>query len=288
MGRRLDRLATSLEMRNTDPRLHSTPRLLSSTQGPPDIYTSISQSAALRCLQRRAWLTARRRIHAPTLECPRRRNLLVDVNGGPNHLKNLCDANMIQDAAGEKGGQPLIKQASRSLRAGVIDESRNHCAAGRAGVLLLHGPLLALPRPGRQAGSGLKHSRGRDPAGGRRRHQKRRVAPPACSLPRSSFKTELERRAPTPPPPPRPGARRRVTVRSGGRARLGQSGAVSGNLGPSRAIWAHLGPSRARGERDKGSAAQERRCSSSRATRTARCSSSASPRPSPATRLRPR
>jgi len=39
-------------------------------------------------------------------------NLLVDVNGGPNHLKNLCDANMIQDAAGEKGGQPLIKQAS--------------------------------------------------------------------------------------------------------------------------------------------------------------------------------
>mmetsp|Transcript_33722 Transcript_33722/g.107600 ORF Transcript_33722/g.107600 Transcript_33722/m.107600 type:complete len:208 (-) Transcript_33722:348-971(-) len=42
-----------------------------------------------------------------------------------------------------------------------------------AGLVPLHGPLLALPRPGRQAGSGLKHSRGRDPAGGRRRHQKR-------------------------------------------------------------------------------------------------------------------
>ena len=34
MGRRLDRLATRLEMRNTDPRLRSVPRLLSSTQAP--------------------------------------------------------------------------------------------------------------------------------------------------------------------------------------------------------------------------------------------------------------
>ena len=33
-GRLLDRLATRLEMRNTDPRLRSVPRLLSSTQGP--------------------------------------------------------------------------------------------------------------------------------------------------------------------------------------------------------------------------------------------------------------
>ena len=205
----------------------------------------------------------------------------MDVNGGPNHLKNLCDANMIQDAAGDKGGQPLIKQASRSLRAGVIDESRNHCAAGRAGVLLLHGPLLALPRPGRQAGSGLKHSRGRDPAGGRRRHQKRRVAPPACSLPRSSFKTR--EKSLHPPTPPTAWGLGLGVSRCGVADEL-----VSGNLGPSRAIWGHLGPSRARGERDKGSAAQERRCSSSRATRTARCSSSASPRPSPATRLRPR
>ena len=49
MGRRLDRLATSLEMRNTDPRLHSTPLLLSSTQAPrtyTQIYRSRPHSAA--------------------------------------------------------------------------------------------------------------------------------------------------------------------------------------------------------------------------------------------------
>ena len=215
-GRRLDRLATRLEMRNTDPRLPSIP--VSSRAHRAPWTRSRPHSAAS------SDVLASQRGAASTLESSRRRNLLVDVNGGPNHLKNLCDANMIQDAAGEKGGQPLIKQAFRSLRAGFIDESRNHRVAGRAGVLLLHGPLLALPRPGRQAGSGLKHSRGRDPAGDRRRHKKRRVAPPAWLSPPLQFQD-----------PPPSTARRRVTVRSGGRARLGQSG-------PSWAIWAHLGP----------------------------------------------
>ena len=99
----------------------------------------------------------------------------------------------------DQAGLPLLQED-------FIDESRNHCATGRAGVLLLNGPLLALPRAGRQAGSGLKHSRGldpagdrrfgigclrlglkhsrgRDPAGDRRRHQRRLVAPCLLSPP---------------------------------------------------------------------------------------------------------
>ena len=40
-------------------------------------------------------------------------NLLVDTEGGPNHLKNLCDANIIVDAENKMGtGSPLIRQAS--------------------------------------------------------------------------------------------------------------------------------------------------------------------------------
>ena len=40
-------------------------------------------------------------------------NLLVDTSGGPNHLKNLCDANIIVDADESRGeGTPLITQAS--------------------------------------------------------------------------------------------------------------------------------------------------------------------------------
>ena len=38
---------------------------------------------------------------------------LVDTSGGPNHLKNLCDANIVVDADESLGtGSPLIKQAS--------------------------------------------------------------------------------------------------------------------------------------------------------------------------------
>ena len=106
VGRRLDRLELASRCGTPYP-LH--PRVLSSTQIP-------GHALVLRCLPRCAGFIARHRIHAPTLECSRRRNLLVDVNGGPNHLKNLCDANMIQDVAGEKGDQPLIKQASRYYR----------------------------------------------------------------------------------------------------------------------------------------------------------------------------
>ncbi|KAL1526948.1 hypothetical protein AB1Y20_015638 [Prymnesium parvum] len=40
-------------------------------------------------------------------------NLLVDVHGGPNHLKNLCDANIIADPEQtQQTGDTLIKQAS--------------------------------------------------------------------------------------------------------------------------------------------------------------------------------
>ena len=39
-------------------------------------------------------------------------NLLVDTTGGPNHLKNLCDANLIADANNSLGKSTLIKQAS--------------------------------------------------------------------------------------------------------------------------------------------------------------------------------
>tara|TARA_B110001452_G_scaffold99062_1_gene82080 strand:+ start:124 stop:2529 length:2406 start_codon:yes stop_codon:yes gene_type:complete len=39
-------------------------------------------------------------------------NLLVDTTGGPNHLKNLCDANIIADANNSLGKGTLIKQAS--------------------------------------------------------------------------------------------------------------------------------------------------------------------------------
>jgi len=40
-------------------------------------------------------------------------NLLVDTSGGPNHLKNLCDANIVVDAEESLGtGSPLLKQAS--------------------------------------------------------------------------------------------------------------------------------------------------------------------------------
>ena len=40
-------------------------------------------------------------------------NLVLDVSGGPNHLKNLCDANIIVDVDNQTGhGQPLIMQAS--------------------------------------------------------------------------------------------------------------------------------------------------------------------------------
>ena len=39
-------------------------------------------------------------------------NLVLDTSGGPNHLKNLCDANIIVDAKGEIGDEILIKQAS--------------------------------------------------------------------------------------------------------------------------------------------------------------------------------
>ena len=39
-------------------------------------------------------------------------NLLLNTNGGPNHLKNLCDANIIVDPNNSLGTGTLIKQAS--------------------------------------------------------------------------------------------------------------------------------------------------------------------------------
>ena len=42
-------------------------------------------------------------------------NLLLDATGGPNHLKNLCDANIIQNADKKLGEDTLIKQAGLSV-----------------------------------------------------------------------------------------------------------------------------------------------------------------------------
>ncbi len=39
-------------------------------------------------------------------------NLLLDTEGGPNHLKNLCDANIIADHNHTRGDETLIMQAS--------------------------------------------------------------------------------------------------------------------------------------------------------------------------------
>ena len=43
-------------------------------------------------------------------------NLILDTNGGPNHLKNNCDANIIQDAERTKGGSTMIKQVCICIR----------------------------------------------------------------------------------------------------------------------------------------------------------------------------
>jgi len=109
-------------------------------------------------------------------------NLLVDVNGGPNHLKNLCDANMIQDVAGQKGDQPLIKQASYYY----MGHFSRYLVPGAKRVQVSNTVEVEIPQV--TAGDIKDGS-----------------SPPACSLLRSSLKTELERRSP-------------------------------------RAIWGHLGP----------------------------------------------
>jgi len=129
-------------------------------------------------------------------------NLLVDVNGGPNHLKNLCDANMIQDAAGEKGGQPLIKQASYYY----MGHFSRYLVPGAKRVQVSNTVEVEIPQV---TAADIKNGASRPLPG---------------SLPRSSFKN---------PPPLRLGGVSRCGV---------ADELVSGNLGPSRAIWAHLGP----------------------------------------------
>merc|ERR1712048_1532330 len=39
-------------------------------------------------------------------------NLVLDTTGGPNHLKNMCDANIIADPEKKIQGESLIFQAS--------------------------------------------------------------------------------------------------------------------------------------------------------------------------------
>ena len=42
-------------------------------------------------------------------------NLLVDVTGGPNHLGNRCDANIIADPSNTMGQGSIITQAREHL-----------------------------------------------------------------------------------------------------------------------------------------------------------------------------
>ena len=51
-------------------------------------------------------------------------NLILDTSGGPNHLKNLCDANIIADPLRTQGKGTLIQQAP-------VASTR---AVGRAGL----------------------------------------------------------------------------------------------------------------------------------------------------------
>ena len=41
-------------------------------------------------------------------------NLVLNPDGGPNHLKNLCDANIIVDVEETRGLGKLIMQAGRT------------------------------------------------------------------------------------------------------------------------------------------------------------------------------
>jgi hypothetical protein len=106
-------------------------------------------------------------------------NLVLSTQGGPNHLKNLCDANIIVDASNKLNKGTLIMQARGGLggsrvgrwyRAGSGQGQAGHQGAGTErkgspsaalvwlsqhslrsppplpapGLLLFHGPLLPL------------------------------------------------------------------------------------------------------------------------------------------------
>ena len=166
----------------------------------------------------------------------------MDVNGGPNHLKNLCDANMIQDVAGQKGDQPLIKQASRYYR--KISSMSPGITAPRVEqasyYYMGHFSRYLVPGAKRVQVSNTVEVEIPQVAAGDIKNGASRPRPALSPAPVS----RLERRASTPPPPPRPGAwgsachgaEWRTSSSRAIWGRLGQSGAVSGNLGPSRPI----------------------------------------------------